>query len=59
MGRKKLHRSKEEIAKLQEDKEELAEDNRQRQRKFYEKNKDKLNAARMERYYKSVGKSDE
>ena len=44
MGRKKLHRSKEE----------LAEDNRRRQRKFYEKNKDKLNAARMERYYAST-----
>ena len=44
MGRKKLHRSKEE----------LAEDNRRRQRKFYEKNKDKLNAARMERYYASM-----
>tara|TARA_Y100000310_G_scaffold44447_1_gene41502 strand:+ start:123 stop:272 length:150 start_codon:yes stop_codon:yes gene_type:complete len=49
MGRKKLHRSKEE----------LAEENRQRQRKFYWKNKDKLNAARMERYYKERRKNEQ
>ena len=41
MGRKKLHRTKEE----------LAEDNRVRQRKYYEKHKDRLNAERMKRYY--------
>ncbi len=47
MGRKKLHRSKEE----------LAEENRTRQRKFYAKNKDRLNAGRMDRYYqKKAGK---
>jgi hypothetical protein len=48
MGRKKLNRTKEY----------LAEDNRQRQRRYYEKNKDKLNAQRMERYYKSKSESE-
>jgi hypothetical protein len=47
MGRRKLNRTKEE----------LAEDNRQRQKRYYEKNKVKLNAQRMERYYKSKAES--
>lgn len=48
MGRKKLNRTKED----------LAEDNRRRQREYYKRNKDKLNAQRMERYYKSKLESE-
>jgi hypothetical protein len=46
MGRKKLHRTKDE----------LLEQQRQRSKRFYERNKKRLNDERMERYWKS--KSD-
>ena len=41
MGRKKLHRTKEELAEM----------NRARQRKFYEKNKEEIIAKKMKKYY--------
>jgi len=43
MGRKKLHRTDEE----------LRQQKSIRDKKYYNKNKDKLNAKRLERYYRS------
>jgi hypothetical protein len=47
MGRKKLNRTAEE----------LREQWRKRRSRFYERNKERLNAERLERYYKSKGKT--
>lgn len=46
MGRKKLHRTNEELAEM----------NRERQRRYYERHKDEINKRKMEQYYQKVGK---
>lgn len=50
MGRKKLNRTPDE----------LQEQKRARDKRYYEKHKDKLNAKRLEKYYRSkIEKKDE
>lgn len=46
MGRHKLHRTKEELAEM----------NRERQRRYRERHRDSVNKRAMERYYEKVSK---
>lgn len=47
MGRKKLHRTKDELRRM----------NRERQARFYQKHRMEINKNRMEQYYKKIRKN--